>query len=145
MTPTSHHQTVVKLFSRVARRLRVAVDAFAADHGLTLARLRVLAHVTRTNGDSQAGIAAALDVEAPTLKRQIDALQEAGFVERRAVEGDERKRAIFPTDKARATPVLALMQQIPEALLRGVSQEDLAAFERTLERIEDNLARMTGK
>ena len=59
---------------RVMRTLRRSYDRRARDVGLTLSRARALTTLAHHDGITQTELAAELAIEAPTLKRQIDAL-----------------------------------------------------------------------
>jgi DNA-binding MarR family transcriptional regulator len=72
--------------------------------GLTRAQCRTLGYLARNEGINQAGLADLLEIRPMTLVRQIDRMQEAGWIERRPDPTDRRARRLFLTDKAR--PVL---------------------------------------
>ena len=72
--------------------------------GLTRAQCRTLGYLARNEGINQAGLADLLEIRPMTLVRQIDRLQEAGWIERRPDPTDRRARRLYLTDKAR--PVL---------------------------------------
>lgn len=96
-------------------------------------------------GATQAELALALSIEAPTLKRQIDALTREGFIERQAIEGDARKRALFLTDKARSGAIMSFVKTIRSDLLDGVDERQLDVFQGVLEHIAKNAESMTRK
>lgn len=135
------HQLVDSLF-RVLRELRQHYDQSAAELGLTLARARVISTLARQEGLTQSELAAALGIEAPTLKRQIDALEPQGFIERRGMDGDARKRALFLTEKGRSARISRFMDRISDQILDGISPEEQAVLAVALERIADNAARL---
>src|SRR6201986_4324165 len=72
--------------------------------GLTRAQCKVLGYLARNEGINQAGLADLLEIRPMTLVRQIDRMQEAGWIERRPDPTDRRARRLFLTEKAR--PVL---------------------------------------
>jgi MarR family transcriptional regulator, transcriptional regulator for hemolysin len=71
---------------------------------LTRAQCRTLGYLARNEGINQAGLADLLEIRPMTLVRQIDRMQEAGWIERRPDPSDRRARRLFLTDKAR--PIL---------------------------------------
>src|SRR3954468_9496011 len=94
--------------------------------GLTRAQCRILARITRSEGINQAGLADLLEVRPMTLVRQIDRMEEAGWIERRADPADRRARRLYLTAKAR--PVLGRIWHVAndtrdEALTRLSPQE----------------------
>ncbi len=130
---------------RVIRELRRHYDASAQEVGLTLSRARVVTTLAKMEGATQAELALTIGIEAPTLKRQIDALERDGFVERRGLDGDARKRALFLTDKARSSPISHFVDEIRADVLAGISREDQARVSDILGRIADNAAGLNRK
>lgn len=72
--------------------------------GLTRAQCRTLGYLARTEGINQAGLADVLEIRPMTLVRQIDRMEEAGWIERRPDPADRRARRLYLTEKAR--PIL---------------------------------------
>lgn len=128
---------------RVMRELRSQYDASAHAIGLTFSRARVVGTLARMEGATQSELAQALGVEPPTLKRQIDALEQDGFLERRSVNEDGRKRALFLTDRGQAAHTTRFMEKVRGQLLDGVSPEEQAVVQRVLDRIADNASALS--
>ena len=61
-------------------------------------------YLARNEGINQAGLADLLEIRPMTLVRQIDRMEEAGWIERRPDPADRRARRLFLTAKAR--PIL---------------------------------------
>jgi DNA-binding MarR family transcriptional regulator len=72
--------------------------------GLTRAQCRTLGYLARNEGINQAGLADLLEIRPMTLVRQIDRMEEAGWIERRPDPTDRRARRLYLTGKAR--PIL---------------------------------------
>jgi DNA-binding MarR family transcriptional regulator len=70
----------------------------------------VLVHVDHQPGMSQAQLAEQMDMEAISLVRLIDSLQEAGLIQRRMHAHDRRIRTLWLTDAAR--PILAQVRAV---------------------------------
>src|SRR3974390_3306406 len=73
--------------------------------GLTRAQCKVRASPARNEGINQAGLAYLLEMKPMTLVRQIDRMEEDGWIERQPQPGDRRARRLVLTEKAR--PILA--------------------------------------
>jgi len=71
---------------------------------LTRAQCRTLSYLNRNEGINQAGLADLLEIRPMTLGRQIDRMEEAGWLERRPDPADRRARRLYLTGKAR--PIL---------------------------------------
>lgn len=129
--------------SKVVRELRVHYDQNAQAVGLSLARVQVLMVLKRHDGITQADLAKEVGIEAPTLKRHIDALEAAGYLERRPSESDSRKRALFVTQRACDPQTLGFIQQLRSELLVGITDQEQELVCAVLERIRQNAADLT--
>lgn len=127
---------------RVLRDLRQQYDQSAREIGLTLARARVLTTLLNHEGATQAELASLIGIEAPTLKRHIEALEAEGYLERRALPGDSRKRAIYPTDRARNASTAQYVQKLRLELMEGISEDEQRIACDVLERIARNAANL---
>ncbi|WBU63854.1 MarR family winged helix-turn-helix transcriptional regulator [Paracoccus aerodenitrificans] len=110
--------------------------------GLTFARARLLATIGHDEGASQTQLASTLGIETPTLKRQLDALEQLGLAERRAMTEDARKYAVYLTEKARIEPLLNFRSEVETEITHGISQEDLATTRRVLAQMAENAKRL---
>lgn len=88
---------IVFLASDISRTFRKRFDAAARGFGVTGPQWRVLGVLKERPGESQAVLAAELEVEAITAGRMIDRLEKAGLVERRADPADRRTWRLFLT------------------------------------------------
>jgi DNA-binding MarR family transcriptional regulator len=84
--------------------------------GLTRAQCRTLGYLARNEGINQAGLADLLEIRPMTLVRQVDRMEESGWIERRPDPADRRARRLFLTDKAR--PVLDRIWEVADATQR---------------------------
>jgi len=92
------------LVNDVARLFGRRFDHNGRRLGLTRAQCRTLGYIARNEGINQAGLADLLEIRPMTLVRQIDRMEEAGWIERRPHPADRRARRLFLTAKAR--PIL---------------------------------------
>lgn len=93
------------LVNDVARLFGRRFDHNGHRLGLTRAQCRTLGYLARNEGINQAGLADLLEIRPMTLVRQIDRMEEAGWIERRPDPTDRRARRLYLTGKAR--PVLS--------------------------------------
>ncbi len=112
---------VARLFGR-----RFDQNGRARRLGLTRAQCRTLGYLARNEGINQAGLADLLEIRPMTLVRQIDRMEEAGWIERRPDPADRRARRLYLTAKAR--PVLGRIWNVAnetrdEALARLTAAE----------------------
>ena len=78
--------------------------------GLTRAQCRTLGYLARNEGINQAGLAELLEIRPMTLVRQIDRMEDAGWIERRPDPSDRRARRLYLT--AKAPPILARIWRV---------------------------------
>lgn len=134
------------LLSDSSRLMRRRFDQYARAIGVTRPQWQVLFALSRLEGTNQGSLAEHLEVEAITLCRMLDRLQEADLVERRADPADRRAWRLFLTDKAR--PLLASMREVGDRVLEealaGLDSAARDALADSLSRIRLNLTTRPG-
>ncbi|HTW74954.1 MAG TPA: MarR family transcriptional regulator [Steroidobacteraceae bacterium] len=93
---------------------------------LTLAQCKVLAHLSRNEGVSQARLAELTETDPMTLVRTLDRMQQDHWLERRPDPTDRRAHRLYLREEAK--PVLARMWKIAEQA-RGEAISALSAQE----------------
>ena len=126
-----HESPILDTLLRVMRTLRRSYDRRARDVGLTLSRARALTTLAHHDGITQTELAAELAIEAPTLKRQIDAL-----------DGDGRKNGLFVTERGRDNAIVDFTHRLRRELLHGIDPQDLDRAAQVLDQIARNIERM---
>lgn len=128
-----------------SRLLRRRFDQHARVLGVTRPQWQVLFALSRLEGTNQGALADHLEVEAITLGRMVDRLQDAGLVERRADPADRRAWRLYLTDKAR--PLLESMRgvgnRVLEEALAGIDEDERTMLADLLTRIRGNLSTRT--
>ena len=84
------------------RKLSEAYDQSMKPLGLTQSQWRVMAYVSRTPGISQTELANSLECSRMAITSLLERMQDKALIERQAVEGDRRVRAVFLSRKGRA-------------------------------------------
>ena len=132
------------LVSDVSRMLRENFRTTTPELGLTLAQARVLLHLSRNEGISQVALSAILEVQPITLLRQIDRLEKAGLIERRAHPSDRRAQQLYLTP--RSQPLLKKIfdkgAERQDQLMAGLSEAEREQLVSSLLRIKANLSQM---
>jgi MarR family transcriptional regulator, transcriptional regulator for hemolysin len=110
--------------------------------GLTRAQCRTLGYLARNEGINQAGLADVLEIRPMTLVRQVDRMEEAGWIERRADPSDRRARRLYLTDKAR--PILgriwSVANETRDEALAGLSPAEGDQLIDLLSRVHSTLS-----
>lgn len=104
---------------------------------------RVLFHLRRTPGMTQRELAKTLGIAAATLSVSIRRMEAAGLVERKSDTADRRIQRLYLTEKGEAVDNRCAKGRefLFEALFTDFSEEDIAALDRLLTRMTDNLER----
>ena len=130
------------LVNDVARLFGRRFDVNGRWLGLTRAQCRTLGYLARNEGINQAGLADLLEIKPMTLVRQIDRMEEDGWIERQPQPGDRRARRLVLTDKAR--PILArildLSNEIRAESFAGLSKDEGKQLIELLRRVHGNLS-----
>jgi MarR family transcriptional regulator for hemolysin len=137
-------RTLGFLLGDTARLMRRRFVRRARAVGLSINRSEaaVLVHVNREPGISQAQLADQLDMEAISLVRLIDTLQEAGLIERRPHAHDRRVRTLWLTNAAGPilTQVQAVALEVRAHALLGFPPAEREGLLDLLVRVRANLA-----
>jgi MarR family transcriptional regulator, transcriptional regulator for hemolysin len=110
--------------------------------GLTRTQCRLLGYLARNEGINQAGLADLLEIKPMTLVRQIDRMEEDGWIERRLDPDDRRARRLVLTDKARPiiTGIAGLSNEVRREAFVGFAGREGDDFVDLLRRVHANLA-----
>ncbi|MEH6700622.1 MarR family winged helix-turn-helix transcriptional regulator [Parasphingorhabdus sp.] len=100
----------------ISRLIRRTFDKRAKAIGVTRPQWRVLTWLKRNEGINQSALAEMLELDAMTLCRMVDRLQDAELVERRRDSADRRAWQLFLTTKGVA--LSDQLQPIGEHLLQ---------------------------
>ena len=138
-------QDFVHLLKTLPRDWRAVIDRRLQPLGLSQAKWQLLLFLHREGGPrTQTEIAQFLDIESPTLVRQLDRLATDGWIERKSCPGDRRARHIVLTARARKTAaeIEAVVGEVRQQLLAGISKAELAQCLITLRRVQQTTAHM---
>ncbi len=149
MKPAPHDDTgTIELMEHFARSLAASsrlwkryLDLQFRDLGLSQARWSVLLEISRNQEATQIELARTLEIEAASLVRLLDGLENAGLIERRPSAEDRRAKTLHLTEAA--WPLIASMKEISAAsrtaILEGISQRDMRVATQVLSRIAARL------
>ncbi|MCU4675939.1 MarR family transcriptional regulator [Catenovulum sp. 2E275] len=132
------------LLTDTTRQLHRVAEKQFEQQGMTLAQARVLRYVSASQGIRQVELAQLLDIAPITLGRQIDALEQAGLIERRADSKDRRAYLIYLTDKASLNlqQIEQITQTIRSKALAGLSVEQTELLTMALQQMRVNLTKL---
>lgn len=131
-------QSFGHLVRDVSNLWREVIDRRLEPLGLSAARWQPLVLLYRANEPmTQTVLAAALNIEAPTLVRLLDRLSKDGWVERRHCPDDRRAYHIVLTDKAQTTcaEIEDVLAQTRREILGVLKPAEVGACVEALERV----------
>jgi MarR family transcriptional regulator for hemolysin len=147
-TQRQRRDDFASLIAHTARQWRRAVDRRLRGFGLTEATWLPLIHLARAREPMrQKDLAALLALDGSSVVRLLDALETAGYIERREEDGDRRAKIITVTSRAAAIidRVEAASREVRNATLVGLSADDIDTATKALELVCQNLAKAQEK
>ena len=132
------------LIHDVARLMRREFDRRVRHLGLTRSQWFLLAHLYRTDGQTQRKLADELDMERAPVSKLLDRLESGGWVKRRADPADRRANRIYITGKFE--PLMAeaftVGEKLTDDIMSGVELGSREQFLHILGRAKANLLAM---
>jgi MarR family transcriptional regulator, transcriptional regulator for hemolysin len=129
------------LLKDVSRRYVLRFEQRARAISLTLPQCRALVRLENNEGISQGKLAELVDVDAMTMVRIIDRMEDDGLLERRADPEDRRARRLYLTGKAK--PLLKQIWRLAELTraetFSGITAKERDAFMAVLEHMHRNV------
>ena len=113
------------------------------DTGLCGQHCAYILRVCREPGTTQDAIAREICVNKSNVTRQLAALEQNGFVERRPCEADSRAMEVYPTEKALAVlpEVRAVLREWHDCITADFTEEEKTQFLDLLARAADRAER----
>lgn len=135
------------LMRDVSRLYASCFQRYAGELELTLPQCKVLGHLARNEGVSQARLAELSDTDPMTLVRTLDRMQQDQWIERRPDPSDRRAHRLYLKEAAK--PILSRMWKVADQC-RHESMAALSSSEREqlidlLERVRNTLCALVTK
>jgi MarR family transcriptional regulator for hemolysin len=127
-----------------ARGIRRAYDARLSELGLNLSEAILLAHTDESGPLMQSKLAEHMGVGRAAMGSLIDALENRGWVERRAKPGDRRVWliAITPSGEQAARQVAKIDERLRSELREGISRKERRELSQLLNRLSENVSKI---
>lgn len=133
------------LLKDLSSRYVLRFEQHASGISLTLMQCKVLVHLEKSEGTSQARLAELTGMDPMSMVRIVDRMEADHLLERRADPADRRARRLYLTKKAR--PLLEEIWRLGDVtraeLFAGISKADREMFLRVLERMHENALALT--
>lgn len=116
-------------------------EARVPDHGGAARYLGLLSIICANPGQPQHRLAEAVGLQRSSLVPILDKMEETGLVERRAVKGDRRANAVWPTAHGLAVvdDLTQQAQAIETRTLQGLSASEVEVLRMLMDKVIDNL------
>ena len=110
-------------------------------HQKLLIPVPLMAYILEHPGCTQGEVAAWLYISAASVATSCKRLEKEGLLERRVDPVNRRKNQLFVTEEGRELTLekRAMLDRVNALAFSGMDEGDLAAFDRVLERMLDNL------
>lgn len=129
----------MKMLNNISRSQAIYRNGRISADDLQSCHYAYVLAVAREPGRSQEDIARELCVNKSTAARNINYLEEKGYVSREALSNDKRQLCVYPTDK-----MLAVLPEIRNAsrewmalLSEGIPENELEIFDSVLARMQE--------
>ena len=136
------HFQIVMSFLRTDRFHRCAAESQEKKLGIHRSQHMMLMHLAHCQEPpTQAELAKAFEISPAAVTVTLQKLEKAGFVTRRAIDGNNRAKyiAITPAGMDIVRRSWELYKALDEAMLSGLTEDDLRKFADVLARMQDNL------
>ncbi len=126
---------------RTAHSWRITLDRRLRPLGYSRSRWMVLLHASRVDGITHSELADRLGIEAPTLVRLIDRMEEEGLLNRRPSETDRRVKHLdlTPAGRKEVERIRACAADLRKEVLKGLGTAEISAALKILEQIRSKL------
>ena len=140
-TPKDLSRSLGFLVHDVARLMRRAFDRRVKHLGLTRSQWFVVAHLFRTDGQTQRHLADELDMQRAPLSKLLDRLEAGGWVERRADPADRRANRVYTTHKIDSLMLEGTMvgENLTDEIFSGIDENAREEFLTILAQAKSNL------
>ena len=141
------HEALLSIYYTAARVRKKAGDFFRA-HGLTDVQFNVLSLLKHQSGENggltQVELSKMMLVNRANITTLIDRMEKANLVARRPVPGDRRYNVIelTPHGIKMWTDIVGVYKQKVSEIMGAVSEEELEALVRTMEKVRRNLVQV---
>ncbi len=138
-------EQISETLHRAAHSWRTVLDRRLRPLGYSRSRWMVLLHVSREDGISHRDLAERLGIEAPTLVRLIDSMEQEQLLERRASETDRRIKHLHlsPAGRKEFARIWACAVDLRQEILSGLSQAEINTTLEVLQKIRSKVESLT--
>ena len=129
----------MKMLNNISRSQAVFRQSKISSTDLQSAHYAFVLAICREPGRSQEEIARELCINKSTAARNLNCLEEKGYITRNELPNDRRQFAVYPTEKMLSVlPEIRLASREWMALISdGIPEDELSVFNSVLERMQE--------
>lgn len=122
---------------QLCRTHRATAGALLSELGLHPGQEIILMHLWQKDGQSQKQLAELLHVQAPTVTKMLQRLEQTGILERRQSSSDNRVMHVWLTEKGKnlEPKVVAIWAELEQRNVKYLDSEEKIEFQKTLQKI----------
>ncbi len=137
----------MKMLNNISRSQSIYRHSKISAKDLNPAHYSFVLAICAAPGRSQEELARELCINKSTVARNLNSLEENGYIERRSIPNDKRQFSVYPTEK-----MLGILPTIKEAsvkwmelLSEGIPQDELDIFDSVLCRMQERARQILEK
>lgn len=137
----------MKLLNNISRSQAIYRHSKISAEDLQSGHFAYVLAICREEGRSQEEIAKELCVNKSTVTRNLNYLEENGYIQRKPLPSDKRQFSVFPTEKMQKVlpEIKAASHEWMTLISQGIPQEDLDIFDSVLSRMEEKARELIEK
>jgi MarR family transcriptional regulator, transcriptional regulator for hemolysin len=137
------HEQFAESLHVVAHAWRNELDRRLRPLGFSHSRWLLLLHLSRHDGCTQRELAQHMGIEAATLVRQVDHMEQEGLLKRSGSQTDRRVKHLHlsPAGKKAVEHIRSNAADLRKEILSGSSKKDISIALEVLHSIRDKLAK----
>lgn len=137
----------MKMLNNISRSQAIFRNSRISAEDLQSSHYAFVLTICRQPGRSQEEIASELCVNKSTVARNLNYLEEKGYITRQSIPNDKRQFSVHPTPKMfEVLPeIKSVSHEWITLLSEGISQEELEIFNSVLGRMQEKAREIIGK
>lgn len=138
-------ESIGRLIYKTSHILRNYAENLLNPYDLTVEQFHLLKQTSLENGISQSELCQIVEKKPANITRILDRLEKKEWVKRQPNPSDRRSSLVFLTEEGERIidEVSSLFESYSGWFIEGISSEDEVVFRRVLEKINNNLSRLT--
>lgn len=137
----------MKMLNNISRSQAIYRNSRVSASDLQTGHYAYVLALCRAPGRSQEELARELCINKSTAARNLNYLEEKGYIVRQSLPHDRRQFSVYPTEKMYAVlpEIQSASREWMTLLSEGIAQEELAVFNSVLERMQARAAQIIEK